>query len=63
MSNEFILLLVGLGIGVIVCVFLLLKIIIEVKKARKEFSKIHEEQVRQFHKAFMAKRSNNNDED
>ncbi|HDL02136.1 MAG TPA: hypothetical protein ENH23_07885 [candidate division Zixibacteria bacterium] len=63
MSNEFMLLLVGLGVGVLVCAFLLLKIIVEVKKARKEFAKIHEEQIRQFHKEFMAKRNNNNDED
>lgn len=59
MSAELILLLVCLAAGIVLSILLLFKIVIEVRKFRKESSESHEKEVEQFKKEFTEKHSKN----
>lgn len=59
MSTELLLLLICLAAGVILSVFLLVKIVMEVRKFRKEYKETQKKHVQEFQKEFMAKHKNN----
>ncbi len=63
MSNEVILLLVCLGGGTILSVFLLFKIVIEIRKLRKEHSRLNELETTQLQNETLEKRSKNIEEE